>query len=157
MTVIPLRKEPAEPEPDTLTVDELRELGVLQEVNRRLLHPRGMALQAIVSDEPLTRVYMTDNTLASLRWLIDRAETIELVEPDWAEGARGSLEGERASGFLDGVRYARDDPEGVVYPETDGADVARARAFDRFLLARVNSRSQVLGYVVQPMPGYEGI
>jgi hypothetical protein len=39
------------PQPPRMSVAEFRRLGLLQEVNRMFLHPRGLALEAIVDDD----------------------------------------------------------------------------------------------------------
>lgn len=36
---------------DFMDLNEARELGVIQEINRRLLHPRGMALSVLCDDD----------------------------------------------------------------------------------------------------------
>jgi hypothetical protein len=50
-----LLEEPASPEPSgkihSLPVQEFREFGYLQELNRRFLHPLGLALEVIVNQD----------------------------------------------------------------------------------------------------------
>lgn len=44
----------------TITVKEFRELGYVQEINRRFLHPLGLALEVIVDengDERIERIW----------------------------------------------------------------------------------------------------
>lgn len=40
-----------------LTPKQFRELGLLQEINRQFLHPRGMALEVIVCEQPELQVF----------------------------------------------------------------------------------------------------
>lgn len=40
-----------EKQPKRMTLKEFRELGFLQELNRRFLHPLGLALSVLVSDD----------------------------------------------------------------------------------------------------------
>lgn len=109
--------------PKNLSIREAVDLGVIQEINRLVLHPRGLELR--------------------VRQLHHRAPlTGDLV----ARTDDGAL-------VLDSILDARELPEGLFYgdgkdvaPNADLAD-----SFQRLLDDRAGARHLARGYVVQPV------
>lgn len=84
---------------------EFWEFGYLQEVNRQLLHPLGLALEVIVNEE------------------------------------NGEVE-------IGGVWDIRDDPEGIIFGETE-IDKNKTERVKKELDKRAKIREKALGFVIQ--------
>jgi hypothetical protein len=142
-----------------IDIQEFRERGYLQEVNRRLLHPLGLALEIAVytyetrEGEPdvppetkqvdaVIRARLGDDEVDGREALRGLAEAIvrELFPP-------GSMR-------LGGVWDYRDDPEGIYFAEQDGSPdqglAEKARIVQDELDRREEARFHALGYVIQP-------
>lgn len=144
-------------------VAEFRSLGLVQETNRRMLHPLGMALEVTVAEEPGAMLLLSDADLAALRLAADllkdraprgspRYQAGERIEAALGRGARVSP----GSEWLSGVWDCRDDPEGLRFgPDLDGdaAGAFRERRdrVDRLWADREDERVAALGYMVQPL------
>lgn len=160
-----------------LTAAEARDLGVLLEVNRRGLHPRGLALQCEIATDGdiIHTVTMTgrgiDDLLRLIEWMRGRvAEATPAADEDgkipWDEwltalAARVTDAKAQPDAAVLRIQDHRDDPEGVYYADLDEADCAKASAFDRLLVDRIAERRLELGFVEQPLPdqvlgGYSG-
>jgi hypothetical protein len=135
-----------------LTTEEARDLGVVLEVNRQLLHPRGLALEVLVTrsatDEEAT-VTLSLETIARLRELLSWGQATGL---SWPEETVARIDDElataTASPAILRVQDHRGDPEGVYFdPHPD--DAAKAERFDALRLGA--SRVEALGYDVQPI------
>lgn len=139
--------------PKRMPVAEFRSTGYLHEVNRRLLHPLGLAIEAAQATEPTRVVLLTEPAVEALRVLIAR---IRIVDPDQAT-AMDALEalidaGETlAAGdeMLAGIWDCRDDPEGIIFGD-DVLDHEKARHVTDELNLRALPRMAALGYLIQP-------
>jgi hypothetical protein len=71
-----------------MDVKEFRETGYLQEVNRRLLHPLGLALEVTLDDggnEQISGVWDYRDDPEGLRFAEVDAEKVGRIEHLWAE------------------------------------------------------------------------
>jgi hypothetical protein len=132
---------------------EAQDLGVVLEVNRQLLHPRGLALAVAKTTEPVHSVTLRDEDVETIRALIHAApDAIALARLD---ALRARLdEGERYDAgekWLSGIVDHRDDPEGVYFGDFDGGDIEKAGRFYRLLQEREAERERRLGFVVEPL------
>lgn len=134
-----------------LSATEARELGVLLEVNRRLLHPRGLALEVMTAegDEKIAR--LGGDTAERLRLTWAQASGL-----DWPEETVAAIDRELASVESSPatirVQDYRSDPEGMAFAEIDALDLEHAEAFEKLLnTRRAERRRSQLGYVVQPL------
>lgn len=93
----------------TMNLTEFMNSGLLQEINRRILHPMGLALYLTVKD--------------------------------------GIPIG------IGGVLDHRDDPAGMVFPDMGEEHYKRYKNVQDELDRRIKTRSSVLGFGVQPVPG----
>lgn len=102
-----------------IDIQEFRDFGFLQELNRQFLHPLGMAL-----------VVSMDTETPGASWT------------------------------LHSVYDYRDDPEGMIFDfsgddEMNAERLARAERVKDFAAAKHETRQKLLGYVVQPVPGFQ--
>lgn len=118
-------------------ITEFREGGFLQEVNRTILHPAGLALQVSTG--------WTDETLDEYL----RAHGVQ-----YGFEARSSImcfvrmmgmDREHISGVWD----CRDDPEGIVFG--DALDPAKAERVNAEVARHAPVRQERYGYIVQPL------
>lgn len=120
-----------------IDIEEFRDAGFLQEVNRRVLHPAGLALAV-----------STPWTLAHLDALLKTAH-IEL-DADTLGRLHMVLAYDRWT--LTGVWDCRDDREGVVFSDlSEDADAARADRVDEEIARHTAARVTLLGDIVQPV------
>ena len=143
-----------------LAAQEVWDLGIAQEVNRRLLHPRGLALQYIRSTEEsgaLLTLEINESFVQSFIELIDWAveETTEETEGwrDSAERFKAIIaEAQRDAGSMIKVRDSRDDPEGIVFGDLDQEGVAKAERFEALINDRYDARVKALNFLIEPLP-----
>lgn len=147
------------PEQAYVPPGELVDRGYLQELNRRFLHPLGMALEVQIAEEGAARLLLTDAGLAALERLVAAAREAALIPSTHLDDLDALIAAadrvEAGDGWLVGVRDERDDAEGVVF----AAEVplgAKAEAVEAEWVARSIPRGQALGYVVQPVEGHRG-
>lgn len=135
-----------------MPIGEFVDGGYLQEVNRRLLHPLGLALEVQRATQNTRVLLLTDASVEALRVLIRRIR----IDPNQA-AAMDALEGlidssellEPGDSRLSGIWDCRDDPEGVIFG--DGViDREKARGVTDEMNLRALSREATLGYVIQP-------
>lgn len=136
-----------------LSTSDARQLGVVLEVNRRLLHPRGLALEIMVGDGDERIVRTAGDTPERLRELLEWAQANGL---DWPEETAAAIDRELASAesapATIRVQDHRRDPEGVYFGEIEPEDIDHAKAFEALLdERRAERRRSQLGYVVQPL------
>ena len=147
-----------------LTWQELQEDGIVMEVNRRLLHPRGLALQYNIRDpnqpeDPVAAVWFFHKDVAKMREILEMCrgmmEEAETWSDEWAAYFDGLMERVReAEDCPDSAHlrvYSVDDPEGIVFGALSSEDRDRA---DRFL-KRVDIKARVAGagFVIEPHKG----
>lgn len=133
-------------------VREFVEQGYLQEVNRCVLHPAGLALEATTFEKPVTLVALTEKHRHLLR-------TFAVGLPAaLGEGLLEALDAPIAAGeeVLSGVWDCREDPEGIGFaPQIMAAaaeKVARVTAeYERHRQARQKLFEQQPGRVGQPV------
>ena len=140
-----------------MPIEEFRDRGYLQEVNRRLLHPLGLAfeLRQTVSDGPAEQIRAGAGTAEWLAWVVERAIDEGIVTEQDAAGALKALgEVDEIPGMqISGIWDERDDPEGIVFGDGDDGERARKRAFvDEEWERRTEERERRLGYMVQELP-----
>lgn len=135
---------------------EAAENGLLLEVNRRLLHPRGLALAATVTkdpdDEASTRAFfLSDRGLEQLRELARLARENGLQPVEWCDDLDEELA--KADSAPLGVFHIQvtDDPEGFEYAANDPGSDERFEKSGRFEALLRPGRREALGYVVQPL------
>jgi hypothetical protein len=136
---------------------EFRELGLLQEVNRRLLHPIGLALEMTRARQGGERIVGGAGTAKWLSWLVDRAVAEGICTKEDVVDVRHMLEHnvtkiEAGEIWLSGVWDEREDPEGVYFGEGDKAErMQRVLSFKGLWQDRRAAREAALGYMVQPV------
>jgi hypothetical protein len=133
-----------------LDMNEARELGVVFEVNRQMLHPRGLALEVHTTENPPIFLLPIDqDTLDAWRQLIKWARP---RMPEWGEALdrmdKRLAEGAESRPAVLRVQDHRDDPEGVFFGDISGVDRANARRFHDLVRPE---RLRRLGYVVEPL------
>jgi hypothetical protein len=137
-----------------MPVREFVETGYLHEVNRRLLHPLGLALEVGRADEPTRVVLITDEAADALRILIDRVRAADPTATDAMSALEERLDGAellQAGDYLfGGVWDCRDDAEGILFGP-DVLDREKARRVTDELNLRGLARVTKLGYIVQPV------
>jgi hypothetical protein len=130
-----------------MDIAEFRELGYLQEVNRRVLHPLGLALEVTVMDRESDDSKMIEviapviqESLMQMNVSAEQArEAARLVVSKlWPRGS------ERISGVWD----YRDDPEGVYFGAGE-LDVNKADRIEAILSQKLRRREEILGFGVQ--------
>lgn len=131
-----------------MDIAAFRGQGYLQEVNRRFLHPLGLALEVTVVDdggwEPDSRLVKAGVEYLATEKGWPRAEAeYNLIVALNALYPPGTA-------FISGVWDYRDDPEGVYFG--DVPDVDKFVRVARELAQRAKAREARLGYVVQPVP-----
>lgn len=104
-------------------INELRELGVIQEINRQFLHPLGLAIE----------VEIADDGSAKLGRIWDSRDDPEGI-------IFGTIEDENAGGG----------PGGAAVWDRRREKAAR---FDEFKRTALTTRRASLGYEVQPLSG----
>lgn len=130
-----------------MPISEFRGEGYLQELNRRFLHPLGLALEVTVMDRES-----------------DDAKLIEQIAPIIAEGLMQLNPSDelvrevarmivvklwpRGSEHISGVWDYRDDPEGVVYGAGE-IDVNKTDRIEILLQHKLAERQGLLGFDVQ--------
>lgn len=139
-------------DPVYLPAVEFASGGYLQEVNRRLLHPLGLALEVVIAQQPTRVLMLTDESVDALRLLIDRVRASDdaLVEAMDELGARldESELLETGAGRFSGVWDCREDPAGIVFG--DGViDPEKARRVTDELNLRSLARIAETGYLIQ--------
>lgn len=107
-----------------IDVGEFRDRGYLQEVNRRFLHPLGLALEV----------------RSPADGFLDRLRALRRA---WQE-SKGWTMG--------GVWDYRDDPEGMRYAGPGLPNRLKALWVTAERNAKATERRRTLGYVVQPLP-----
>lgn len=144
--------------------EEFREEGYLQEVNRRFLHPLGLAIEVFASKPGEERVHyalVTSSDLDYLRSLLPDAP--EVVSDDADEEVLNlvrmykridhAIEQSRTTVFR-GVWDYRDDPEGMnfAFNSEDEKDAFANRAdnITKEWRNRRRARVEALGYFIQP-------
>jgi hypothetical protein len=125
-----------------MDIAEFRSIGWLQELNRRLLHPAGLALEV--------------TTVEDSGWDPSGGHPLaeRLAEAGYdAAGIKATLDAlyPPGSSFLSGVWDYRDDPEGVYFGGEYLGDLkVKADRVEAVLRERAPARERALGYVVQP-------
>lgn len=137
-----------------LPVREFVDGGYLQEVNRKFLHPLGLALEVTVAHEPSAMLLLRGEDLPLLRHF---AVKVRELDPS-TDAAMGALERlldgatlyEPGDGYVSSVWDARDDPEGIIFEDglVDGEKAAKVQ--DEFAV-RALARGAALGYMIQPV------
>lgn len=147
-----------------LTAPETRTLGVVMEVNRRLLHPRGLALEYVRADVNSTHnVVLSSGDIESLRevmaWM--RSKLAETYTDEQRERWESSLDNlnevfgnalESPDAVWLRIQDHRDDAEGVYFDDLDESDRGHALNFVTLAEDREDARQDALGYIVQPQP-----
>jgi hypothetical protein len=147
-----------------LTWRELKDKGIVMEINRRLLHPRGMALRYNVAkpDDPeamVSAVWFYQTDVERLREVFAHCESIMREREDWDERWATYFAGlmERVQETLETPEVANlqimetDDPEGFVFGDLDEGDRERAARFIK--LVNLNQRVKACGFIVEPHVG----
>lgn len=142
-----------------LDIAAFSELGYLQECNRRLLHPHGLALEWMEPGEPENHALRAALRVAIMEGLAKSGMADVPSSPHGAvadavrEQVWALLEGMRLTGTrLSGVWDYRDDAEGINY----GGDYliqmqAKAIAVKQMEERRRPARVASLGYWIQPL------
>lgn len=130
-------------DPKRITAREFRQLGYLQELNRRFLHPLGLALEAQFDNCPECVGEGGNDQVARFR---NRDRSCALCD---GQGVVGD-------GRISGVWDYRDDPEGLIFGDLTDEHLERARRIERELRKCGAVRMKRLGWVVQPVVRSEG-
>jgi len=145
---------PVDPPVPYLSITEFADLGGILEVNRRLLHPRGLALEWDPGDDYdqaqtiLDRIAVAIEDKCGIDGAQDALAAIEPILRDLCKPA--------GEAYLSGVWDDRSDPLGTRYalaPESVELAGERAARFAAMGLARGKARFDALGYPmgVQPL------
>jgi hypothetical protein len=159
-----------------ISPEEFREEGYLQEVNRRFLHPLGLAIEMVMNPSENPYAIVTVYDLAFLTAFLpeqpeDAPETIESAQrKNVLERVERAIENSNRAIFS-GVWDDRDDPEGVNFAFKDfpGNDMLPAKSaeqqFEEATARQVHiselwrdrrrARVEALGYFVQPIADSE--
>jgi hypothetical protein len=132
-----------------MTAKEFREAGYIMEINRRILHPHGLALSVIVTDEPTALLLFTDPERATLNRLFElgRAHGIDVDKLE-QDVLSAHTEVEHMGPVVD----HRDDPGGIYFGDLNEDDRHRSLTIERDLVERSGPRSEALGFVIEPLP-----
>lgn len=142
------------PDRKYLDINEFVDGGYLQEVNRQLLHPLGLALEVTTADEPAAIITLTDKGAAGLDDLISLATQAELMPIEDLEALRRIVEHARhvkaGDGIITGVWDYREDPEGIVF-EGDLVNLLKNKAAKVAMewRKREPARMRMLGVMIQ--------
>lgn len=118
-----------------MNVREFRERGYLQELNRRFLHPLGLALEVVIE-----------------RCGCDDGEIEEGPAGATWTAICPTCDGTGKRERLGGVWDYRVDPEGIFYADVDPEDLAGKFAYiENEIAARRRARVTALGYWIQPV------
>lgn len=101
-----------------MEIDEFREQGYLQEVNRLVLHPAGLALEVT---SPWTRKDIEDWVAETNADHIESVGNIDPVAYLWSFIQAARMD----KWHLSGVWDYRDDPEGMVYAKDQMSEEKR--------------------------------
>lgn len=126
-----------------LDMDEFRDGGYLQEVNRRFFHPLGLALE-------WSSGWSREQVIIHLQE-IGIEPTEETIEAVWQFLHSIKMDQSRISGVWD----YRDDPEGMAFsdhPNETMIDRAKTVKILREEGAKADARIKLLGSVVQAVP-----
>lgn len=142
-----------DPEIVYLPIAEFRDRGYLQEVNRRVLHPLGLALE--VSTVPLLDALdLLDAIKVEFRTIAASPEQTDVYAAAVGRAVTSQLAEQMGVERISGVWDYRGDPDGIRYvlsPEDAAAAIERAIAVDREFGERAPRREAALGFVIQPM------
>lgn len=133
-----------------MPVAEFRRDGYLQELNRLLLHPLGLALEVTVMDGATDDTRLMERIAPIIAGLLDDAK----ADPDPDNAAREIARAivtdfwPRGSEHISGVWDYRDDPEGMVYGAGE-IDVNKADRIGVLLAHKLAERQGLLGFGVQ--------
>lgn len=126
-----------------MDIDDFRKDGYLHELNRRFLHPLGLALE--VRDQPPGETM--EDTLR--KQLVD-APGLELSQSDMRkviEAVTGwAKDNHMDFGWVSGVWDYREDPEGMIFGEIDYEKISKVREMWN---VREPRRRAILGFMVQ--------
>lgn len=84
--------------PHRMSAGEFRELGLLQEVNRRVLHPLGLALEIVIAEDGSTRfgeVWDYRHDPEGIMFAVDEDDNLDCVVDFKDRAVRVALEWER--------------------------------------------------------------
>lgn len=140
-----------------MDLKEFQADGYLQEVNRRFLHPLGLALEMQTGDDDDAYVVMGKAHLTALANCTSTVEDRSGSEDDALDAAWKAIDRAR-SAILGGVWDYRDDPEGMEFglkPKVEnGYDpvefAEKANHIREIWNARKRARVTTLGWMVQP-------
>lgn len=156
-----------------MPVEEFRAAGFVQELNRRFLHPHGLALEVAVPDREHDggEVVLLPTTPGGLRVIAAAAQSLQAlyeqnadpetrlvtvgdvtVSADEIADLIAGLETapEPVKEWLNGVWDFRDDPEGIFYGGLSKEERARAAALDEIWQQRRPLREARLGFMIEP-------
>lgn len=120
-----------------MSIAEFREAGYLQEANRLFFHPLGLALEVVT--EPC----------GCDGGLVEKGPAGATYSAP-CDRCRGGGTVERLGGVWD----YREDPEGIVFGD-DMIDPAKVLVVETEMLKHAETREELLGAVIQPVPGRE--
>lgn len=134
-----------------LPVAEFVDGGYLQEVNRRLLHPLGLALEVERATEPTRILLLTEPAVEALRALARRMR-IDPTQVKAMDALEQLIDGSEVlqpgDARLSSVWDCRDDPEGVIFGP-GVLDPEKAHAVTAEINLRSLARVAALGYLIQ--------
>lgn len=82
-------------EPKKMSVKEFRELGYLQELNRRFLHPLGLALEVVVEKDGSERFGEVWDSRDDPEGFVYGPNTLEPKKAQWVHAEQTKRERER--------------------------------------------------------------
>jgi hypothetical protein len=147
-----------------LTWQELQSKGIVMEINRRLLHPRGLALQYNARKpeergEAIAPVWFFHSDVEKMRAVFERCRALMEASGEWNEEWAlyfASLF-ERVQEATDAPDvahlqiFAIDDPEGIIFGDLNEGDRERAARFMQ--MVNITERVKGCGFLIEPHVG----
>lgn len=128
-----------------ISIEEFRDFGFLQELNRKFLHPMGLAVEVRLADEK-SAAQVSDRIRQAVADDVEDPEAVARI----VDRVMAVLDDQEClQSRLGGIWDYRDDPEGIVY----GDDIIDADKANRVMRHRVDMamvRYKALGFYVQP-------
>lgn len=135
-----------------MSIHNFRELGYLRELNRRLLHRLGLALEVCYLDKDIYKNKITiDDFNDSLKVMKDKVKESD----DFTQYEKDILS-ELLTISKDGVIFGRvwdyrDDPEGMIFAKIDDKAVKQGKDIELELAEKDRARRKEFGFNVQPL------
>ena len=134
-------------EPKKMSVKEFREEGYLQEVNRRVLHRAGLALEVLALDiESSTKE--VNKEVEKMKKSLEETDDFNDYQKDIL---RQFLEFAEDGEVFGKVWDYRDDEEGMCFGDIDNTNIKKAKRVKKEMKSKDDTRTERFGFVTQPL------